>query len=346
MTPPLGIVVLIPVYNDWEAAGRLVSMLDGALAGIPARVLLVDDGSSEPASLGARPIRSLEAIDILYLRRNLGHQRAIAVGLHEIHSRMPCSAVVVMDGDGEDRPEDVPRLLAEFARLGGRAAVFAARTRRMESFLFQAFYRLYRALHWLLTGRAVRVGNFSVLAPEVLGRLMVMPELWNHFAAAVFRARVPVRTLALARGRRLCGASRMNFHALLLHGLAAISVFGDIVSARLLCAASALLALLGAALAATLAVRLGTNWAIPGWATTAAGLLAVLILQTVVMASLLAFSIIGSRSQLGFLAARDAEFFVLRRAAVHPKPEQDGGGLARLGEALGRASLHAREAPR
>ena len=98
-------------------------------------------------------------------------------------------AVVVMDGDGEDQPEDIPGLVQGL--LNGSSAVFvmfAARTKRLESLPFRALYRIYRALHWLLTGVSVRVGNFSALRPEVLPRLLMASESWNHYAAAVFRA--------------------------------------------------------------------------------------------------------------------------------------------------------------
>ena len=120
------IVILIPAFNDWEPAALLLRNLDAVVRAnrIDARVLLIDDGSTEPAPA------SLAGVSVLRLRRNLGHQRAIAVGLVHVYQNIACDAVVVMDGDGEDKPEDVPRLLAESARAGGETNVFAARADR------------------------------------------------------------------------------------------------------------------------------------------------------------------------------------------------------------------------
>jgi hypothetical protein len=296
-----GVVILLPVFNDWESVRRLLPVLDQHLLAFnrKARVLLVDDGSTAdaPTPLTQDPLAAIEPVEILHLRRNLGHQRAIAIGLYHVHEFLSPSVVVVMDADGEDRPEDVPALLDEFEKCGGREIIFAARTKRLESAVFRIFYQLYRITHRALTGIPVRVGNFSVLPAQALTRLMVVSELWNHYAAAVFKARLPHRTLPLARGQRLAGESHMNFLSLLVHGLSAISVFSEAVSARLL-AASALFALVGLIL-------------MPAVSAFAAGLLLVLVLQAITFAVLFCFLIVSGRSAMGFLPTRDARYFIL-----------------------------------
>src|SRR5690348_12107327 len=112
------IVILIPMFNDWDAAGLLLAGLDAALAEypMPAGILFIDDGSTlpMPESFATGPFKALRAIDILRLRRNLGHQRAIAVGLVHVYQNVPCRAVVVMDADGEDRPKDIRLLVEKF----------------------------------------------------------------------------------------------------------------------------------------------------------------------------------------------------------------------------------------
>src|SRR5581483_7157655 len=113
--------------------------IDRALAGRRASVLIVDDASTEAAPQEWPACDSIEAIEILHLRCNLGHQRAIALGLYHVHEFSDADAVIVMDGDGEDRAEDLPLLLDEFERGGRREVVFAARAKRMESLFFQAF---------------------------------------------------------------------------------------------------------------------------------------------------------------------------------------------------------------
>jgi hypothetical protein len=117
----------------------------------------------------------------------LGHQRAIAIGLYYMHQLLPVDAIVVMDGDGEDRPADIPGLLSALAE-GGGCMVFAARAKRLERPIFRFFNRLYRVIHWVLTGITVRVGNFSVIPRASLDRLMVSSDLWNHYLPLRFAA--------------------------------------------------------------------------------------------------------------------------------------------------------------
>ena len=132
------LVILLPVFNDWAALRKLLGSLDHVLASgaIEADVLVVDDGSTQPfeASSVGPDYRAIRRVEVLHLRRNLGHQRAIAIGLAFVEAERPrCRAVVLMDSDGEDAPEDVPRLLARYEQEGRRKIVFAERTKRSET---------------------------------------------------------------------------------------------------------------------------------------------------------------------------------------------------------------------
>lgn len=309
------LVVLMPIYEDWESASVLVGRVDAALraAGLGADFLLVNDGSisKPPASI---PIAADEPprVEVLHLRRNLGHQRAIAIGLSHVQARQEATAAVVMDGDGEDTAEGVVILAKKFHELKGERTVFAARARRTEGFSFQLFYRIFKLVHWLLTGRTVRVGNFSVVPLAHLDRLVAVSEVWNHYAAAIFKARLPIDMVEVDRGHRIAGESRMSFVSLLAHGLSAISVFSDVVGLRLLVgsfilAGIALLGVLG-----VVAIRLTSELAIPGWATAATGVLVVILLQAFLMATVFVFIILQGRSGMAFLPVRDHVHFIDR----------------------------------
>ena len=201
------IAIVMPVYNDWDAAQRLLPLIDKALVSTSCRaqVLLIDDASTaEPSEQWPGGFARIDGVSILRLRRNLGHQRAIAIGLvHIYQTLLKIDALVVMDADGEDRPEDIPALLDAFVAGNGREVVFAARSKRMEGLAFTLSYHAYRIVHKALTGISVRVGNFSVIPIESLGRLMVVSELWNHYAAAVFRSRIPYTSVPIPRGTRI-----------------------------------------------------------------------------------------------------------------------------------------------
>jgi glycosyltransferase involved in cell wall biosynthesis len=310
------IVVLIPVYNDWASASLLLRDLGVVFRDmqITGEVLLVDDGSSVrmPPAFREEEVPGLRRIDVLELRRNLGHQRAIAVGLAFLHSLPPRDAVVVMDGDGEDKASDSPRLLDEFERAGRETVVFAERRRRSEGLTFRLFYALYRFAHRLLTGVSVRVGNFSVLPYTALDTLVVVSELWNHYAAAIFKSRVPHTTVPTVRGTRLAGGSQMRFAALVVHGLSALSVYGDLIGVRMLVALTILALAVGLGIALTIALRLVTSLAIPGWATYTTGLLFLILLQVMVVSVLFVFTILAGRANVTFIPLRDYGFFIRR----------------------------------
>jgi polyisoprenyl-phosphate glycosyltransferase len=317
-------VVLLPVFNDWGAVSLLIPALLRALGDTsdPVGILIADDGSTAapPEDFCRNLPRGLAWLRILKVRRNVGHQRAIAIGLCYIYDNLPCHAVVVMDADGEDRPEDVPRLLEQARGDQWCRVVFAERQRRAEGVIFKSFYLLYRLLHLLLTGASVRVGNFSVIPRQRLASLVVVSELWIHYAASVFRSRQPLTLVPTERGRRLDGKSRMNFVGLVVHGLSAISVYSDVVFTRLVVAASGVVALSAVLVAAAIAVRLLTTLAVPGWATYVVGFLVVILLQAVMFVLVLTFQVLGARQHSVVVPQRAYSQYVDAVRDVIPQP--------------------------
>lgn len=172
------LVIAMPVRNDWGAAFQLCQRIDCALRQVPdvcTRVLLIDDGSTTCPVQNAIPsnLLALERISLLELRRNLGHQRAIAVALAHLRQSWEADALVVMDADGEDRPEDILTLVGAAKKAAAPTVVFAERGKRLETVTFRAFYQAYRALHHVLTGRDIRFGNFSYIPWTYLDTLVV-----------------------------------------------------------------------------------------------------------------------------------------------------------------------------
>jgi polyisoprenyl-phosphate glycosyltransferase len=324
--PGTDVVILIPLFNDWDTFAKLAVLLDDVLAakGMQADILVVDDASVvEPGGrVVQRDFRALRRVEVLSLRRNLGHQRAIAIGLAYIKERMETryDAVVVMDGDGEDAPEDVPRLLDRLQAEDGKKIVFAERTRRSESFVFRLFYFLYRQLHLLLTSKKVRVGNFSAIPRSRLESLVAVSELWNHYAAAAFHSRQPYCTIPTRRAKRLGGHSSMNFVSLVTHGLSAISVYREVIGVRLLVVAMLLgmVSLLG--IVVTVFLRLATSLAIPGWATSTAGLFLIVLIQATMLSFVFCFVILGDRNGTTFLPIRDYLYFIGGTHTLYERP--------------------------
>ncbi|MBS0207299.1 MAG: glycosyltransferase [Planctomycetes bacterium] len=311
---PNHVVILIPVWNDWQSAYLLLQQLREVLAAQDSQfdVLLVDDGSREPLpdvliDCGWYKVGSVR---VLRLRRNLGHQTAIAIGLSYIEQQFDCEAVLIMDGDGEDSPAEALRLVDAMRTQAEPRIIFAERTHRSEGLLFRFGYMTYRIAHRLLTGRRIRFGNFSIIPRSFLSNLVVLPELWVHYAAAVLKSRLPFESIQTRRSRRLAGVSKMNLTALTLHGIRAFSVCSDIVGARVLLFSLICLAECVALIGLVGGLRLFTDYALPGWASTICGLLVLLTLQLVGLAAQFALFVAGSASSTQVLPCRDSVIFM------------------------------------
>ena len=188
-------------------------------------------------------------------------------------------AVLVMDSDGEDKPEAIPEMLA---RTAGRKdfVIVGARRKRSENLTFRSGYVMYKSIFKLVTGKKIGFGNFSLLSLAYVKRLVMLPDLWNNLAAAVLRSRLPIEEVPIDRGTRYAGKSKMNFTSLVVHGFSAISVYADTIFVRLLIATLSLTGLTAVSVAVVVFLRLFVPaHATPGWATTVAFSMTIIVLQ-------------------------------------------------------------------
>lgn len=266
------IAIIVPVFDDEESLRKLVADIHNvaAMAGLAASLVVIDDGSPRP--IDAQSLHSVVRLPLLVirLRRNVGHQCAIAIGLSHVVATELANSILIMDADGEDRPNDIPRLLSALASAEQATIVVAKRTSRSEGILFAVCYRVYRALFHLLTGNQIQFGNFSAMRIGAAKRLTSMPELWINLPAAVLRSRLVVSHVAADRGRRYFGQSKMPLVSLVLHGLSAIAVFTDRVLTRLTLAAVVTVAVSGTASLVAIALKI-VGFASPGWLTSVIG---------------------------------------------------------------------------
>jgi glycosyltransferase involved in cell wall biosynthesis len=234
------VIILIPVYNDLASLETLIHNLELALATEPRKkysLLIVNDGSTQPVKV--KPTK-LFKIHLLHLHRNNGHQKAIAIGLAHIHHHLPCDHVAIMDGDGEDKPEDVITLL-HTADVHTGQIVCARRRSRQEGMQFRLFYVFYKRLFRWLTGKKISFGNFMILPKDKVDKLVYYSEIWSHLSAAIIKSRLEYTAIPVHRGKRYAGTSKMNFTSLVLHGLGAIAVFLEQAVSRLLILSSVLI---------------------------------------------------------------------------------------------------------
>lgn len=272
------LVVVTPVYEDVEASRLFFNQLSIEF-GSSLYVVAVDDGSvCEPL-----PLTNISAVGlpgvVIRLRRNVGHQRAIAIGLGYVAQRIAEDhRIVVMDSDGEDIPRSVKALIEVLDSPYVDVAV-AERKNRVETLRFRIFYCIYRLVFGLLTGKRIRFGNFMAMKYSALRRLATTQETWVHVAASVLASKLRVGACPIDRGPRYAGQSKMNFVGLALHGFRGLMVFAEDVLVRvgIACTVIAGLSVMGVGTAVLLKLF---GYATPGWFSVALGIMLLVFLQT------------------------------------------------------------------
>lgn len=302
-------VLLIPQYNDWEALSLLIHEINRDVPTdlIKQTCLVVVDDCSSLERPELPPFEG-QQVQIVRLYRNLGHQRAIAIGLSYISKELSTDHVIVMDADGEDCPKDIP-VLIQASREHPNQVIFAERTKRQESLVFKLFYSVYKLIFRILTGKIITFGNFSLIPQRKLQNLVRVSEIWNNFPGGVIKSRIPYSHVPLARGKRLAGESKMNFVSLVLHGLSTISVLIDVTAVRILLftmvmSISSLLVIF---------VVLFLKWindATPGWASTVSSALLIVVLQSFLISLFLVFMVLQYRTQQQFIPVLQYREFI------------------------------------
>jgi glycosyltransferase involved in cell wall biosynthesis len=286
--------IVAPVFRDVPSFLRLRTRLLELLDSEHETWFVVADDSG-----GLDPeIEALAALpDVLVVEPpfNLGHQRALVFALRKLVPFIADDDIVLtLDGDGEDRPEDAPRLLAALPEQGNEL-VLALRTKRQETPLFRVFYLAFRALFRALTGTVVRTGNFAAYRGSVARRTLNHPSFDVSYSATLMTLGLPITYVPCERGRRYAGASRMNLSRLILHGLGMLIPFTDRIAIRAILTFCVALAAAIAGALAVIATKFFTSEAIPGWATYS--LLALLILSFVALGNLVVIFVAFSQSR-------------------------------------------------
>ncbi len=271
-------IIVTPVYEDSEVASKLFHDLRVEF-GDKVYIVAVDDGSlNNPINITSMEDAGVQGT-IIKLKCNVGHQKAIAVGLNYVSEHLNDSRhVVVMDSDGEDIPSSINFLLKSLDSDNIDIAV-ATRKSRVETLRFRSFYVVYKWLFKLLSGREISYGNFMAIKLEAVKRLVTMQELWLHLAGCTLISKLRIATCELDRGPRYAGQSKMNFVGLVLHGFKGLMIFAEDVLVRvgIVCALIAFLSIFAGMLAIVLKV---IGFATPGWFSVALGILVLVFLQT------------------------------------------------------------------
>ena len=227
------IIILIPLFNDWRSVSKLLNEIDLQIINWDAEVsvIIVNDASTEERSGLESNYKKIKSVKILNMKRNRVHQRCIAAGLKYICENEDFDRVIIMDADGEDRPEELNDFFNK-AKENPNMTITGNRFKRSEGIVFKILYEVHKVLTFIFAGKLIKFGNFTCLPKDHVEKLVQKAYLWNSYSSSVVRAINDRISTPSIRGARYVLPSKMNFSALVFHSLSIISVFKEAVIVR------------------------------------------------------------------------------------------------------------------
>ena len=219
-------IILIPVYNDWKSVFKLLKEINFQVAkwNADVSILIMNDASTEACPTNELSLENLKLIRIMNMKKNQGHARCIATGLKFLFEREKFDYVIVMDGDGEDRPEEL-NLLFNKSSENPNKVITANRIKRSEGLLFKFLYQCHKMITFAFTGRLIKFGNYSCLPRDAVSVLLKDASFWSSYSGSVAKIIKDHDHVPSIRGKRFVEPSQMNFIKLLVHSIAIMAVF-------------------------------------------------------------------------------------------------------------------------
>ena len=227
------IKILIPVYNDWQSVYKLLDEIDFNVSNLDYEIsaVIVNDASNHDRQNIEKDLENFQSIKILNMKTNQGHARCIATGLKYIFEKEDFDYVIPMDGDGEDRPEEIKDFLSKIREIQNKPIV-GERIKRSENLIFQICYQFHKLITYTFTGKSIKFGNFTCLPKTTVEKMIKEKATWNSFSGSLKKVEKDLLSIPSIRGTRYFGPSKMSFFNLLKHSLSIISVFRKTVLIR------------------------------------------------------------------------------------------------------------------
>ena len=225
--------ILIPIYNDWQSISKLLENIDFNLTNFnhEVSVIIVNDASNHDRKNEVNNFENIHSIKILNMKTNQGHARCIATGLKYIHEKEEFDYVIPMDGDGEDRPEEIKEFINQ-AQKKIEKPIVGKRVKRSEDLFFKFCYQSHKLITLTFTGKSIRFGNYTCLPKKTVEKMINEKATWNSFSGSLTKIEKELIEIPSVRGIRYFGPSKMSFINLLKHSLSIISVFKKTVLIR------------------------------------------------------------------------------------------------------------------
>ena len=229
----MNIIILIPVFNDFRSTSKLIEEVDSSISNLNASfsVIIINDASTEEKNLENKNLNNIKSLKLINMRNNRGHARCIAAGLKHISENEDFDYVIPMDGDGEDRPEEIKNFV-EKIKDNPHKSIVGERVKRSEGLIFKACYQFHKFLTLAFTGQSIKFGNFTCLSKSTVKKLLEEKATWNSFSGSLKKIEKDLISIPSIRGKRYFGPSQMSFFNLLKHSLSIISVFRKTVLIR------------------------------------------------------------------------------------------------------------------
>ena len=220
------IIILIPIYNDWKSVTKLLQNIDFQIANWNEKVsvLIINDASTEDRPVVKLNLKNIVFVEVLNMKKNQGHARCYATGLKFISKKNDFDYAILMDGDGEDRPEEL-NLIFKKLNENPSKTVTADRIKRSEGYLFKFMYEFHKILTYVFTGKLIKFGNYSCLPKQAVNKLIKEASIWSSFSGSVAKIIIDRASISSIRGERYFGPSQMNLFSLLIHSFSIIAVF-------------------------------------------------------------------------------------------------------------------------
>ena len=226
-------IILIPIYNDRESLKFLIENINNEIKDFNHKIsiVVINDASSQQIIDTYPNIENIHSIEIINMKENRGHTRCIASGLKYIFEKKDFDYIIPMDGDGEDRPEEIKQFI-ELAENSDGKSIVGERVKRSESLFFKTCYNIHKVITLIFTGKSIKFGNYTCLSKVTVKKMISEKATWNSFSGSLKKIEKNLLTIPSIRGSRYHGPSQMSFFNLLKHSLAIISVFRKTVLIR------------------------------------------------------------------------------------------------------------------
>ena len=226
-------IILVPIYNDRESLKTLIDNINEEIKGLNVEIsiVIINDASSQQIIDNYENTENINSIEIINMKQNRGHARCIASGLKYIFEKKEFDYVIPMDGDGEDRPEEIKNFI-ELSKEAGDRSIVGERVKRSEGLFFKFCYQFHKYLTLAFTGQSIKFGNFSCLSKITIEKMLQEKATWSSFSGSLKKVEKNLITTPSTRGTRYFGPSQMSFFNLLKHSLSIISVFRKTVLIR------------------------------------------------------------------------------------------------------------------